>query len=488
MSNASIAARQNGDYYQDLVFWNYAFQLLLPNPDIAYVKYEVAEASPCDDVVVIYNRRMREEDVSFTYSVDYIQCKFRADSRPISFMDLIDPNCFHNTESFLQRAYKFYKEQDSSDLRIVLVTSSLADSKDPILSKLNGVNSALLIDNLFNVKPRKSVDTILKAVLEHLRITLDELKYFLTRLRFRLGESIEKVKANMRINAKAVGVDAGGASLGEELTSVLRQFNYSKQTDFNAQTIKQICTNCNWFFNSKKIIGVINFNKKDDRANKILSLGDNALNLISFFNDRIIKPEFTWDEVKQTICDFVDLHIKHGERYLFRLSAINSVCFAFGKKLGLKTASISFENREGVFAEEFCETSDTMERITVEEYGDTFQADNAVVSVSFADSIFDDVNEYMKGYFTSYSLLNFYCSEPHVSNNKFWVYISGIVKDIKKWIKKVKPNCVHIFYRGPVEGIFVLGQYAPEWGKCVCYDYNFGAEIREQRYMSGIEY
>ncbi len=113
MSNGRVAALSEGLTYQGIIFWQYAFKMLLTDNEIACVTYEEQKASPCDDVVVYYTKTLQEENLS-CYDVEYIQCKFKVDdSNSIKFLDLMDPNYYGNNESFFKRAYVFYKSLGS---------------------------------------------------------------------------------------------------------------------------------------------------------------------------------------------------------------------------------------------------------------------------------------------------------------------------------------------------------------------------------------
>ena len=50
-----------------------------------------------------------------------------------------------------------------------------------------------------------------------------------------------------------------------------------------------------------------------------------------------------------------------------------------------------------------------------------------------------------------------------ISNNEFWNGVLSFCKNAKEFIKRNKPERLHIFYSGPAEGAFVIGQYAKEF-------------------------
>lgn len=150
MSNPKIAALNEGTNYQSLVFWKYAFKMLLPNSDIALVQYEKSELEPCDDVVVCYKKNLIEDDINCVYSADYIQCKFKvSNENKIKYEDLLDPEYYGNKESFLFRAYKLYSSLEDKNVRIILYSTVLVDSNDKIFNQISNVNHALRVDSLW---------------------------------------------------------------------------------------------------------------------------------------------------------------------------------------------------------------------------------------------------------------------------------------------------------------------------------------------------
>ena len=172
MSNPKIAALNEGTIYQNLVFWKHAFQMLLPNSDIALVQYEESELAPCDDVVVCYKKNLYEDDINFVYSADYIQCKFKVgNENKIKFVDLLDPAYYGNKESFLFRAYKLYSSLENKNVRIILYSTVLVDSDDEIFKQLSNINHALRIDNLF--KSGKRIKSIIVKAIKHIGVSED---------------------------------------------------------------------------------------------------------------------------------------------------------------------------------------------------------------------------------------------------------------------------------------------------------------------------
>lgn len=489
MSNARIAAIDEGTTYQRLIFWKYAFNLLLPDSDIALVKYEESELTPCDDVVVCYKHNLYEDEISCPYNADYIQCKFKVgNENKIKFTDLIDPNYYGNKESFLFRAHKLYSSLDDKNVRLILYSTVFVDSDDEIFKEISNVNHALRIENLFKSKKRAIKCTLEKAK-KHIGVSEDEFKDFLSRIRFKFGKSIEDEREQIKNICGLANIKYDRSQTGDKLSEILRRMNLSRKTNFDCKTVSEICIENNLYIKKENYIGVISNSWGDDKAKQSQSYGDNVLDLTKYFDGKTLKYEFSWSDVIKEIKGFCNSRIKFGEKYVFNLSSIYSVCFAVGKQIGYKIAQISFINRAGCFEKELferCAIAEEKEEIC----DDTSNNENAILAFSFNGSIIDDVRDYVVENIPNSRILSEVINAPmqNITNNLFWMAMESFCEEARSWLKSVKPEHIHIFYRGPAEGAFVIGQYAKEWGECTVYEFAFGAKPKEQKYYKGITF
>ena len=484
MSNGRIAALSEGLTYQGIIFWQYAFKMLLTDNEIAGVTYEEQKASPCDDVVVYYTKMLQEENLS-CYDVEYIQCKFKVDdSKAIKFLDLMDPNYYGNKESFFKRAYVFYKSLGKESVRLSLYTTVNQDSTDEIFKKISKVNNALKTDELLK---NKLFNSAVKQLQKHLEASEDEVLDFLAKLRFYFGKSIEQEREQLSFICKSVGVIYDRSKMGDSLSEILRKMNLAKKTNFTQDIIKTICINNELFTKRENHIGIVSNNWQDGKTSEALSKSD-VLNLTEYFDGRLIKTNYTWENVKERINNFCNT-LKFNENYLITLSASYSVCFACGKQIGQKNANITFNNKAGVFSEKLYNKSIIKEQNETVLLETDKPIDNAILVFSFDYDIIEDVKDYLNemGFFNFGILVQKNTSEERtISNNRFWDGVLSFCINAKGFIKQKKPEKIHLFYRGPAEGAFVIGQYAKEWGECTVYEFNFGAAPREQKYIKGI--
>ena len=485
MSNPKIAALNEGTNYQSLVFWKYAFKMLLPNSDIALVQYEKSELEPCDDVVVCYKKNLIEDDINCVYSADYIQCKFKvSNENKIKYEDLLDPEYYGNKESFLFRAYKLYSSLEDKNVRIILYSTVLVDSNDKIFNQISNVNHALRVDSLFKDR-RKEVKSALEKSIKHIGVNVDEFKDFLLHIRFNFGRSIEEERDQVKNICGQANIKYDRSQTGDNLNEILRRMNLSSRTDFDVKSIRKICTDNDLFIKKENYIGVISYLWGDDKAKRSQSYGENVLDLTEYFEGRILKKDYSWGDVISEIRKFCNNKIRFGENYIFNLSSIYSVCFALGKQIGFKIAKISFENRVGLFDKDLagpCLITDEIEQYNDNDKED-IDKDNAILTLSFNGCILEDVKTYVAEFIPNSRIYSEVITSPtqNINNNMFWAEIDAFCKGAWTWLKSCKPKYIHIFYRGPAEGAFVIGQYAKEWGECTIYEFAFGALLQEQK-------
>ena len=484
MSNGRVAALSEGLTYQGLIFWQYAFKMLVIDNEIAGVTYEDPQASPCDDVVVYYSKTLQEDNLC-CYDVDYIQCKFKVDdSKAIKFLDLMDPTYYGNKESFFKRAYVFYKGLENKAVRLSLYTTVNQDSADEIFKKISKVNNALKLDELLK---DKVFNNAVKELQEHLETSETEVIDFLVKLRFHFGKSVEQEREQLSFICKSLGVVYDRSKMGDSLSEIVLKMNLAKKTNFTQDIIKTICISNELFTKRENHNGIVSNNWQDGKTSEALSKSD-VLNLTEYFDGRLIKTNYTWENVKEQISSFCNT-LKFNENYLITLSASYSVCFACGKQIGQKNANITFNNKAGVLSEKLYEKSIIKEQNDIVLLETDKPVDDAILVFSYDNDIIDDVQDYLKetGFFNHGILVQKNTSgERTISNNRFWDGVLSFCINAKEFIKRKKPEKIHLFYRGPAEGAFVIGQYAKEWGECTVYEFNFGAAPREQKYIKGI--
>ena len=88
----AVTARWHGDNYQSRIFWENAFNLLLPNSSVVEVTFEANGPKAFDGVVVKYDPPVARSG-SERVSADYHQVKWHVQTGGrFGFEDFIDPD------------------------------------------------------------------------------------------------------------------------------------------------------------------------------------------------------------------------------------------------------------------------------------------------------------------------------------------------------------------------------------------------------------
>ena len=493
MANAQIAARLLGDDYQAFYFWINAIKMLIPTSLISTVSYEESEFSPFDDVTVNYSQFINNEQTNTQYNRDYIQCKFKINgNETLTWQDLIDPKYYHNKESILKRAYNLYLNQKDHNFRLILCTSICFESKDLLASYISNTEFGLNIFRLSQAKDKRTI-SMLQSISNNIGcFNGEELITFLSLLRFHQGKSIHDLKIELRQWSSLVNIRYDLSKDSEIFTSLIKKANLRRNTLFDKKTIETICINENLFGKERIKIGIIGIGKKDARTEKVKNSGDKCLDLSPMFVDRKLKEGVGWEDVIKTSKKFVESFIEYGKDYIVSLTGTFSTAFLLGKLIGFKYGDIALENRNGVWVKEFA-----IPCTLIEEHNNQFIdeceincCENAVVCIRIGENdILEDVKEYVRPEkIVDVRMLHIYNNDFNMVNNSAWDFVENNSKSIKEFIKKLSPKNVHLFYRGPAEIMFILGQYSNEWGECQIYDFDFQAsQLKEKKYFKGIK-
>lgn len=218
MANA-VVARQQGDQYQARQFWLQAFLLLEPSSCVIEVTYEAERPKAFDDVVVRYEPPIARS-ARARVPADHYQIKWHtaADGR-FGYEDLIDPELIGAASfSLLQRLQQARASALPGSHFTFLTLSRIRDC-DPLDELVSGNDSLLRLDRLFDstVSDNSRMGKVRKTWREHLGLPSNEaLKQVLEGFRIRHGErSLDQLREDLHIRARAVGVDPGAASTSD---------------------------------------------------------------------------------------------------------------------------------------------------------------------------------------------------------------------------------------------------------------------------------
>jgi hypothetical protein len=171
-----VTARWHGDNYQARVFWENAFNLLLPQSCVVEVTFEADGPKAFDDVVVKYDPPIARSGPD-KVSADYHQVKWHVQTGGrFGYEDFVDPD-FIGAKSFslLQRLQQARKTAPPSAHFSFLTTYRIKDG-DPLADLISGHDKTVMVERLFDgTKTDKSrMGRVRKCWRDHLRLANDE--------------------------------------------------------------------------------------------------------------------------------------------------------------------------------------------------------------------------------------------------------------------------------------------------------------------------
>ena len=199
----AIIARRKGDEYQARFFWLKLLELRTDD-HIESVTFESDEAPFVDDVVVSYGEPIKDRLTGKQVVQDFFQCKYHMKSgNAFTYKNLINPDFIYSKTSMLKRLHQAYlrilEELDADTFRLYIVSSWPWNPAD-ILA--NHCHEEMLTSTFYEKGPRTEEGKVRLELLEHLSesepISEEELRAFLSTIRFMLGRNLTDLEREMK--------------------------------------------------------------------------------------------------------------------------------------------------------------------------------------------------------------------------------------------------------------------------------------------------
>lgn len=231
-------------------------------------------------------------------------------------------------------------------------------------------------------------------------------------------------------------------------------------------------------------LGLLSTNYRDDRAIAIHSL-PNCLDLSKYFVDVTDVEKVNWKMIIEEINKYKNIYIKSNNNYVLKISSNYSVAYLFGALIGKKIANITLDNISGLW-DELTYTPVKIDLVFNKSKFKKMKIINIVICIGPTE-IYENIKQFLNS--DKESILGITYEKRISTNNEFWSLTFTITNYLKEVVTKYKNEEFNIFYRGPVEMMFVLGQCSFDFGKCTIYDFNFNErEITNRKYLKGITY
>lgn len=492
-----IAARDNGDTYQAMVFWIYALRML-GGPDIEKLGYEYGEVKSFDDIVVFYKNEQRFRD---TYiNRDYIQVKFHMMQAGEFTMDSLLESGFINAnrDSFLQKVVNAYrnKEIDFSKSRFIIYSPWRIKSDDILNELIYNTDKSFNLKKMQEGKTKRSRMGALRSKLcEKLSINEEELYIILKQICIKDGQdSLEGLKGRLNEGFASHKLQPWSGSRDTfPYCDMARAWIRQGIRLFTADEIKNYCKKEGLFMAAKDTanIAVKSFNRHEDWMN---SWANRILDLTDKLAGRELQPGYSWSDIFHSIEQFVATKLDNAREYHIAIETTLSVSFTVGRILNPKSALKVTPVQKtmdgfvdwGRDADNASKYSEFI--VSCQEMCD--EAADTAISIGATHDIKEDVRDFIKksglkiGLYINFVLEDF--GMDSVKNgNHAWELAKQINREISKRSENLKKGTLHIFIASPNSLMFYLGMQSMMYGKIQIYEFD---QNREKTYYPTIAF
>lgn len=342
----AVTARWHGDNYQARIFWENAFNLLLPHSCVVEVTYEANGPKAFDDVVVKYDPpvvRSGPERVS----AEYHQVKWHVQTGGrFGYEDFVDPDFIGaQTFSLLERLQQARQTAPTSAHFAFLTTYRIKDG-DPLAELISGHDKTLLIKRLFDgTTDRSRLGKVRKRWRQHLKLASDdELKAVVRGLRVLDGHrTLEELRSEINLKATVVGVLACNAAESDfRYDELARQLKVRQLSALNREAFLQLCRDegllVEWAAEPDPFLPIAIRSFLGPAADIVGAAPENTLLLTDHFRQRYLQDDREWQrDIRPMVEAFLRDAVKKSANLRLILDAHASIAFLAGAVLDLKS-------------------------------------------------------------------------------------------------------------------------------------------------------
>jgi hypothetical protein len=487
----AVTARWHGDNYQARVFWENAFNLLLPYSCVVEVTFEANGPKAFDDVVVKYDPpvvRSGPERVS----AEYHQVKWHVQTGGrFGYEDFVDPDFIGaQTFSLLERLQQARQTAPASAHFAFLTTYRVKDG-DPLAELISGHDKTLLIERLFDgTTDRSRMGKVRKRWREHLKLsTNDELKAVVRGLRLLDGHrTLEELRSEINLKATVVGVLACNAAESDfRYDELARQLKVRQLSALNREAFLQLCRDEGLLIERAAEpdpflpIAIRSF--LGPAADIVGAAPENTLLLTDHFRQRYLHDDREWQrDIRPKVEAFLRDAVKKSPNLRIILDAHASIAFLAGAILDLKSGVQTQLVQKGRVGAKTWRADDGTAA-----NGPRFDiADKSLgagreiaIAISVAQPVEAQARAYIAAQLPSVGkLISFSMptgpGQQSVAGGEHAAALAEQVSNHVRTLKADDPDAmVHIFAACPNSMLFFLGQHHQGIAPCIVYEFDF---------------
>jgi hypothetical protein len=493
MMAKSIIARQAGDEYQDDWFWLQATRLLRAGTPVTAVGYESENVHGFDDVAVFYGSPIRDE-FGDQVMADYYQLKFHVNySGALTARALIDPSFIGNTRnSLLQRVrnIQLTLAPQGKGIRLFFTTPWPIHPDDPLSELVSTQNGEIRIGPLFKGGPRSAMGKLRNIWTTHLALFSDEeLRSVLRTLRIYQSRPTQAaLREQLNLALVAVGLASAGESLpGNPYHAVIRKLYREGKTRFSGTDLREACkadglfTGCPIEDPNIVRLGIRSFLRW---AEHLEDETDYLLDLLQFFDNRIIRSQVMWGAVLTRVVSFIEEHVRTGNNYRLFLDTHSSIAFLTGYLIDPKCGAVVVPMQRSIQGRVAWVTQDSSQNQETDawEFNEFVvgEGDDVALAVSVTHDAIHDVKLFVAanlpnvGRIVHARVAGGPSSSAVRSGNHALTLAQQLTARAKQECSTKSANSsVHLFFAAPNGLVFFIGRHSRGLGDCVLYEYDF---------------
>jgi SMODS-associated and fused to various effectors sensor domain len=490
MSDA-VTARWHGDNYQARIFWENAFNLLLPHSCVAEVTFEADGPKAFDDVVVKYDPPVARSGPS-RVSAEYHQIKWHVQTGGrFGYEDFIDPD-FIGARAFslLERLQQARKTALPSAHFAFLTTYRIKDG-DPLAELISGHDKTLLTERMFDGTTDKSrMGAVRKLWREHLKLATDEeLKLVVHGLRVLDGHrSLEELRSEINLKAQVVGVLACNASDSDfRYDELARQLKVRRLNALNREILTRICREEGLLIDRvvepDPFLPIAIRSFLGPSADIVGASPENTLLLTDDFRQRYLREDREWQrDIRPKVESFLQGAVKKSAYLRLILDAHASIAFLAGAVLDLKSGIQTHLVQKGRVGARIWRADDG-----TAEKGGKFDITTIKLGtgaeVAVAINISQPATNQSRAYVVSHlpnvgDLISFDLpTGPGQQTVVGGQHAAALAEQLSNCLRAIKleypDRMVHIFAACPNSFLFFLGQHHQAIAPCIVYEFDF---------------
>ena len=487
----AVMARWHGDNYQARIFWENAFNLLLPHSCVVEVTFEANGPKAFDDVVVKYDPpvvRSGPERVS----AEYHQVKWHVQmGGRFGYEDFVDPD-FIGAKSFslLERLQQARKTASASAQFAFLTTYRIKDG-DPLANLISGHDKTLLVERLFDgTTDRSRMGKIRKRWREHLKLTTDDkLKRVVRGLRVLEGHrSLEELRAEINLKAQVVGVLACNAADSDfRYDELARQLKVRQLNALNRETFLQLCRDEGLLVERAvepdPFLPIAIRSFLGPAADIVGAAPDDTLLLTDDFRQRYLQDGREWQrDIRPKVETFLRAAVKKSARLRLILDAHASIAFLAGATLDFKSGVQTELIQKGrVGARTWRADDESAARGACFEIIDEGLGRGRDIAIAI--SVSQPTTAQARAYVTAHlpgvrKLISFTMpSGPGQQSVAGGEHAAALAEQVSNHMREMAANApdivVHVFAACPNSLLFFLGQHHQGIAPCIIYEFDF---------------